>query len=144
VSDSLLGSGTLRALVSLISAGVAYTSAAYATSVIAVPVTSAGDVFIKYAWVGFISLAGWAANSLPVLADWGEGTPRRRLVIVQGVVQAFFFGFGAFWASSGAGQNIMASYLAAAGAAYAGDRYFTFGRREPSEPTGPGPAEGAK
>jgi hypothetical protein len=118
-------------------------SAAYAANVVAIPVESSSDLLVKYAWVAFISLAGWAVNSLPVIADWGEGTTRRKLVIVQGVIQALFFGVMAFWGAAGANQNIMACYLAAASAAWAGDRYFTFGRKDPNTPAGPG-TEGAK
>ncbi|SDV49065.1 hypothetical protein SAMN05216551_10735 [Chitinasiproducens palmae] len=119
---------------------LALMSAAWAASVVVVPVETASDRFVKYAWVALIASAGWAASSLPVLADWGQGNARRRLVIVQGFAQAMFFGFSAFWASAGADQNLMASYLATAAAAYAGERYFTFGRRKETEPPAQGPA----
>lgn len=102
------------------------------------------DLSIKYAWVVLISLVSWAASSLPVLADWEEGNSRKRLFILQCVLKALFFGTTAFLGSVGAGQNIMLSYLAAAAAAYAGDRYFSFGKKDPEDSGSQSSAEGAK
>lgn len=101
---------------------------AYAAASVTPPAATS-DAFIKYVWVLLIAVFAWASSSLPVLAEWEGGSGRRRLAIAQGIVQAVFFGFVAFWASTGAGQNLVASYIAAASAAYLGERYFLFGRR---------------
>ncbi|MGI4982009.1 MAG: hypothetical protein ACRYGL_01505 [Janthinobacterium lividum] len=104
-------------------------SASYAATVVTPQGEATNDAFIKYVWVLLIAVLAWASSSLPVLAEWEGGGGRRRLVIAQGLLQAVFFGFVAFWASVGAGQNIMASYIAAASAAYLGERHFAFGRK---------------
>ncbi|MCY0389730.1 hypothetical protein OVY01_21540 [Robbsia sp. Bb-Pol-6] len=108
-------------------------SASYAAVTVTPPGETTNDAFIKYVWVLLIAVLAWAASSLPVLAEWEGGGGRRRLVIAQGILQAVFFGFVAFWASVGAGQNIMASYIAAASAAYLGERHFVFGRKNKTE-----------
>lgn len=101
-------------------------SATHAATAMAPPsatlIEATGAAWIKYLWVLLIALLAWAASSLPVLAEW-EGGGRRRLLIAQGVLQSVFFGFVAFWASTSAGQNLMAGYIAAAGAAYLGERH---------------------
>lgn len=111
---------------------MAIASATYAATVVPDTVDSPSDLFIKYAWVLAISMIAWAAQSLPVLAEWVNGTARSRFEIIRDILKSTLAGFAAFWGSAGAGQNIMASYLAVALAAYAAERWLAWG-----SPTGP-------
>lgn len=106
-----------------------FASAADAMTVVRLSSGAVNDVVTRYIWVLVIAMLAWAASSLPVLAEWGNGGGRRRLMIAQGMLQAVFFGFVAFWTSVGTGQSTTASYIAAAGAAYMGDRHFLSGRK---------------
>ena len=131
-----------RSLIRLFWLYVVCVTAACAASVVVVPVESVTDWLIKWGWVGMISLLAWAASSLPVLADWPGATGRTRLMIAQSVLKALFVGYTAFGGSVVLNQNIIASYLAAASAAFACDAYYRR-RDEQKDPDKPN-AEGAK
>lgn len=134
-----------RALVNFISLNVICITFAYAATIAGVPADSIEDTLIKYAWVLLISVIAWSASSLPVLADWPGAAGRTKLLILQSLLKAVFAGIGAFVGSVLMAQNIMASYLAAASAAFACDAYYRNKQAPPPpEHDKPDPAASAK
>lgn len=130
---------TIRALgrrhwSSLVVATTLYTGAAMAaTTVVAKadpPLASGSDQVVRYLFLTALIAVGWAANSLPVLADWADANGKKRLIIVQGMVKAGLAGFSAYFTAIGAGQNTILAFLAAATAAYTFDRYFKLGKSD--------------
>jgi hypothetical protein len=104
-----------------VSGGWIFTMSARAAEMLNQP----GDIPVfTWLWVAGISVMGWGASSLPLLAGWVDGTMLDRLRIVQGIVIATAAGALAFIIEISLVNKItMLGFVGSFFAAYAGDHY---------------------